>query len=397
MTITAEAIALNDANMQPEALPQAPVKRIYYLDNLRACLTMLVIIHHAAAVYGAPGGFSYMVREDYGIITQMFLTMFASVNMAFFMSLFFFISAYFTVPGVDKKGGFGYMRRRLMRLGIPFLVYYFILSPLVYFMTNTFKGRTDAGIIEYISTNYTALLHTGPVWFLETLLIFESIYLAYRFVSKRLGIEKKVFPMPGNVQILLFILGVGIFAFIWRCYFPTSRSYFFLTLGNFPLYVCMFPFGMIAYRSGWLEQLTKKQANLWFGVSIAAIISVPVILSLANLENATHVSAFMGGYSWQSFAYATWEPFICVGISMKLLQLYRDRANFQTPLTRELTRSAFTAYIFQHFYITLVAHPFSFVDIPVLLEIVVLWGPLLVLSFTLSGLIRRLPLARRIL
>ena len=35
------------------------MKRLYYLDNLKVCLTVLVIMHHAGQAYGEGGGWAY--------------------------------------------------------------------------------------------------------------------------------------------------------------------------------------------------------------------------------------------------------------------------------------------------------------------------------------------------
>ena len=34
-------------------------QRLYYLDNLKVCLTVLVIMHHAGLAYGNGGGWAY--------------------------------------------------------------------------------------------------------------------------------------------------------------------------------------------------------------------------------------------------------------------------------------------------------------------------------------------------
>ena len=34
-------------------------KRLFYLDNLKVCLTVLVIFHHAGQAYGDGGGWAY--------------------------------------------------------------------------------------------------------------------------------------------------------------------------------------------------------------------------------------------------------------------------------------------------------------------------------------------------
>jgi len=36
------------------------MKRLLYLDNLKVCLTVLVIFHHAGQAYGDGGGWAYM-------------------------------------------------------------------------------------------------------------------------------------------------------------------------------------------------------------------------------------------------------------------------------------------------------------------------------------------------
>ena len=35
------------------------MKRLYYLDNLKVCLTVLVIMHHAGQAYGNGGDWAY--------------------------------------------------------------------------------------------------------------------------------------------------------------------------------------------------------------------------------------------------------------------------------------------------------------------------------------------------
>ena len=50
----------------------------------------------------------------------------------FSMPLLFLISGLFVFSGLDRKGGAGYFRSRLKRLGIPFLAAAFLISPLAF-------------------------------------------------------------------------------------------------------------------------------------------------------------------------------------------------------------------------------------------------------------------------
>ena len=73
-----------------------PNDRLYFLDNLRIYLTILVIFHHAALAYG--GGRSWYVGRDpmTDEISPIFLTLFDIINQSYFMSAFFLLAGYFT-------------------------------------------------------------------------------------------------------------------------------------------------------------------------------------------------------------------------------------------------------------------------------------------------------------
>ena len=53
------------------------------------------------------------------------------LNQSYFMSLFFFISGYFTPSSFDRKGRHAFVYDKLKRLGIPFLGFTFVLGPLL--------------------------------------------------------------------------------------------------------------------------------------------------------------------------------------------------------------------------------------------------------------------------
>ncbi len=68
----------------------APMKRLCYLDNLKVCLTVLVIMHHAGQAYGNGGGWAYTPSNPAEFMP--WIWHFLSTNAAFFMGLFFLIA-----------------------------------------------------------------------------------------------------------------------------------------------------------------------------------------------------------------------------------------------------------------------------------------------------------------
>jgi hypothetical protein len=370
--------------------------RLGYLDNLRFSLTILVICHHCNAAYGSIGGWSYIVHERGGVVSELLATMFAGITQAFFMSSFFLLSAYFTAPGYDAIGPWVYARRRLVRLGIPLVVYYYVLSVVLGFFIYRFKGRGDMGFVDFFSTHFGVITSPGPLWFAAALLVFESIYLLYRLAADRLAPCARAYPLPSDGQIITFILGIGLFTFFFRQWQPLWNAFWHFNLGYFPLYVAMFLCGVMAYRSGWFEKLSAPQANRWFRIALGAMALMPVMLLVNNiLGHDAYV--FLGGFNWQCFTYAMWEPFLCVGVNMKLIVFYRDHLHGGNWLTKHLAKSAYTAYIFHAFFIVFATYAFTFFSLGRIPEIVLMWPVAVIPCFLFAGILRQVPLLRRVL
>src|ERR687886_361511 len=108
------AEAIRSPLAAPRAVPLA-ANRLGYLDSLKLLLTALVIAHHAGQAYGPTGGRWPIFEPERAAI----LGPFFSVNAAFFMGLFFLISAYFPPVSFDRKGAARFLLERTIRLGGP--------------------------------------------------------------------------------------------------------------------------------------------------------------------------------------------------------------------------------------------------------------------------------------
>lgn len=63
--------------------------RMFFLDNLKILLTILVILHHTMITYGAAGGW-YFYDPNTDELSSIILSILAGLNQGFFMGLFFF-------------------------------------------------------------------------------------------------------------------------------------------------------------------------------------------------------------------------------------------------------------------------------------------------------------------
>ncbi|UOE95144.1 acyltransferase family protein [Alkalihalobacillus sp. LMS39] len=368
-------------------------KRLYYLDYLRVVITILVIVHHTAIAYGAGGDWIYKdVDESELTISMIVLTIFTAVNQSFFMGLFFFLSGYFTPGSYDRKGGKSFLKDRLLRLGIPLLVYLSILGPIITYIAH-FKEQMS--LVEYYLQHVITLniLHIGPMWFVETLIYFSLLYAVYRVLNKR-SMSKNI-ALPTSKQLVIIALALGLVAFLVRLVIPVGYSWLGLQFGYFPAYILLFISGIIAYRQKWLEQISRPLVKTWVRISVLSIPLLPLaFLAGGALEGNME---YEGGVNLQAFVYAMWEPFVAFGIILWLLKTFEQKMN--TPSNRKtiLANAAYTVYII---------HPVVIVGLSILLTgsalfpivkfvIVSLLGT--IVCFVVSSFIIKIPYARRIL
>ena len=98
--------------------------RSYYIDRIRVVITALVVLHHTAITYGAPGGWYYKeLPNTIPSLTGVLFIFFVSFNQAYFMGFFFLLAGYFTPASYNRKGPGKFLADRLIRLGIPLAVY----------------------------------------------------------------------------------------------------------------------------------------------------------------------------------------------------------------------------------------------------------------------------------
>jgi glucans biosynthesis protein C len=249
--------------------------RLLFIDNIRVLLTILVIIHHTMIIYAGSGSWGLYMEGRQDDITDALGGWFCSVNQAYFMSLFLLISAYFVPGSYDRKGVSHFLKDRLIRLGIPLIIYSWIVSPLTWMVIIYTTGQL-LPLWRYLPGIGDVVIGAGPLWFVEVLLIFSLAYVAWRrFFRPNPPVPPvdTASPFPGSKAIVLFALLTGTGAYLVRLVFPVDWNFSLLNL-QFPffvLYIALFIVGLIAYRRNWLLNLPDATGKRWLGVAIALI------------------------------------------------------------------------------------------------------------------------------
>jgi hypothetical protein len=368
---------------------QQPAKtKINYIDNLRVLLTTLVILHHTFITYGAPGGWYYTQKTtNMGVLLP--LTMLVSINQAFFMGFFFFLSALFTEPSYLKKGPRNFILDRLKRLGIPLLFYSFIFGPLLNYLVEIFGKGNMMPLKDYLS-GYNNWVDFGVLWFVAALLVFTAVYVVIQKFAA--GKPRKVLPVPGNRTIWLFALALGVISFLVRIIFPVGwvLQPVGFQLAHFTQYIAMFAIGIVASRSGWLNSIDYKKGSLWLRMALRLLLFFPLLYVVKIVTNCP-LEAFEGRGTWQSLLTAVWEQLIGISIMFALLGIGRQKWNFATPLLQKMARSAYATYIIHPLFVISIALLLKNWAVNPAIKLLMAAPAAVVCSFFIAGLLVKLP------
>ncbi len=255
--------------------------RIFFLDNIRGLMVILVLIFHAGAAYSSAVDFwPFHENSSSGLVDFYML-----LGDVFMMSNLFFIAGFFAVPSYTKRGTKLFLKEKIKLLGVPWLVITTCVLPVLDYINYVFvlDSINKMGFLEYWIKSMKKILefnfgfldmskftimpeqyYQRYVWFLSLLLFYFLVFAVYMELKNKIKKKEKDesnvknsskftgFLVVGVLSIVLFgsmklfiydeILGSGWFSF---------GSLLEFQLGKFFIYAIYFGFGVYAYNKEW--------------------------------------------------------------------------------------------------------------------------------------------------
>jgi len=318
--------------------------RFAYLDNVRSLVIFLVIAMHSAVTYSGMGGWYYKEGSPDKLSTLELISFgfFQSSLQAWFMGILFFISAFLATRGLAKRGVVNFIKERLFRLGVPLLVYVFIVSPFNIFVLRRHYAQYSLlqNYVRYIKS-FSWLSSTGPLWFAQVLLLFCIIYV----IVKKCIFKHVEISNVSSKNILLAVVLTALTAFFIRVYMPIGSNFMNLQFPYFPSYIVLFIAGIIVGESNLWENITDKKNIKWLIITI--LLSLPIWSAIMVFGGAVEGKEYYnGGFHWQNFAFAFWESFIAICFSIGIIAFFKKYVNWDNEITRIIRNNAFGIYCF---------------------------------------------------
>lgn len=215
-------------------------KRIEWIDLAKGFCILLVVFDHASIIY-----------DDYPLRLQL---------SAFRMPLYFILSGLFFK---QYENLWGFMKRKVNKLLIPFLFFLLFTSILPFFITH-----------HYFRWNYLLnkgiIVFNSPIWFLLCLFIDNVIFYLVQMLAEQLSAKHKT----------VLVLAISAFLGYLGLYLGISGTRLYFYVGSALTALPFFAFGWWLYRhTRFLSaplRLNRDLSIVLVAIVFLALFSVPV-------------------------------------------------------------------------------------------------------------------------
>jgi glucan biosynthesis protein C len=302
-------------------------RRLYFIDNLKTFLTFMVVTFHVTCSFGACDQFWVLIVGLYQNTFSTFGSILIMLNQGYFMSLFFFISAYFTPTSFEKKGRGDFSVDKAKRLWIPFFVMSTAIFPCIFLYCQWFTGSEIHFAFD-----------PGHCWFLLWLMVLNVVYT---HVHDDAIVSDTTMPIPFPTFRRRWFYGLFFCGFGMLLVLVILKLSIFATMpiniGSLVNDLFMFAMGVRAQQNGWLEQSLRDQLD----------ISVGVLRLLVVVEGAAMCWFLLhrDDSRWFGFVGVIISGLYCVDMSLAMLEAFQTYLDVQTRLSKGLAEAAYTVYL----------------------------------------------------
>jgi hypothetical protein len=393
---------------KPDASEQVVVVavRVAALDRARTFITLLVVLHHAVINYTYFG-------NDGDRMRWLGFDLIVLFNDSFFMACMFFISGLFVHDSLARRQPEKFLRRRAWRLGVPFLVSIFAIMPIAYyadFLRHHAEGMPDFSFPKFWWHTLTiGPWSSGSAWFLWVLLALDAIAALLWAAAPRAieALGQLIFavrnrPMTAFAAFLAFSVVIylplrlmfGDSSWLLPGHYPlpiqTSRillyaGYFFAGVGV----------GAVGLQAGVLtgNGALAKRWMVWLGFAMASYVAILLIVYIHHSGLVDLRSPPLWWHTAYGLAFATFSAAMTFTVPAVFLRF--EQSSFW--LLDAMQPSAYGIYLVH--FIPLIWLQYAVYDpaFPAFVKFAIVFAGTLSISWTLTVLLRKIPVVERMI
>jgi len=378
---------------------------VAFFDNIRNIAMTCVVLYHSVTAYSnvTPQFFFHDTSPS------LFADYVRWLGDVFMMPVFFFVAGYFSVSSLRTKSTWHFIKNKLKRLGIPWLLVMISIVALslwgnnlgAYFSQKRIVGFGDSLIEMLISFAGIKISNQSDpqmhLWFITMLLLlFVAFGLIYGTRRDRNvdALEKTSTNVVSNWSIFLTLIYFGtVMSLVYLCaiqLIPKINIWAHVGILTIeptkaPSYVGYFLLGTYAFSKKWFSEYHQiDKIMIWVCIFITSLsvfltAGMPVLLERSIPD----------GYSFfQTFAFALARTFLGLSIVVLLLILGNRYWNSTSAISSTLSKNSYYIYIIHLFFVfSLQPALGSWHNGPTIVKIGMVFSMSLCLSYLISNFI----------
>jgi surface polysaccharide O-acyltransferase-like enzyme len=392
---------------KPDGSDQAMIApaRMVPFDRARTFIILLVLLHHSVINYTYFGHGDSMRWLGFDLIVLF--------NDSFFMAFMFFISGLFVRDSLVRKGPAIFLRDRVWRLGVPFLLSVVVLMPIAYyptFLRYHLPGTTDFNFLHFWWRTLTVgPWPSGPAWFLWVLLALDAVAAAVWWIAPRF--------IPTLGQLIFSARNRAMMAFVvflivsTAAYLPMHLAFgdvSWLELGRFPLpiqtsrillYTAYFFVGVgvgaINLRAGLLADSGElaKRWPVWLAFAVAFYGAILVLVYAHHNWVADFDSPPLLWKVGYGLAFAMYSAAMAFTVSAVFLRF----AKSSWRLLDALQPAAYGIYLLHYIFIIWLQYAVYDYSLSAGVKFAIVFAGTLSMSWVLTVILRKIPVVARMI
>jgi peptidoglycan/LPS O-acetylase OafA/YrhL len=312
-------------------------ERLWFLDWLRVLAVFGVFVFHTLRPFDDGDWHVKNAQTSEGI--SMAIAFLGLWGLAFF----FMISGAASWLALRWRSGLEFLRERALRLLVPFVVAYVLLSPLQYFIEQHHKGRSSQSFFGDVRTFFGDLAGDAPLWLRDTYHLWFLIYLIqfavlglplFLLFRGRVDWLARICQRRGSILLLAVPL-IPIHLLLLAAPGPDHGW------GEFVFFFDFFVVGFVVMSDERLTAAVRRDAVPGLIVGITAFV-VGVLTGIIDFLDGWWPDP---GYSW---AYLWYSPLITIAVwgwLVAVLGFGMRAPAFQRPLPAPLARAAMPYFL----------------------------------------------------
>lgn len=309
--------------------------REQWVDTLRVVLISGVIVVHTATAYVTDfAGYYYDDERVTNDLVSMAFALPALLGAVYGLGPLFVVAGWFSVRSLVRHGPAGFVGTRLLRLGVPLVLFVVVVNPLADYLGDLWEEDRLTLAQNVADTEFSIM------WFVMALLACSFGYAALR-AARPLTTPP---PRPGRRALVLGAVLTGAVSLaVWQATTLTDTHLMNVRVSAWTQGAVLFALGVRAAESGWDGRLSRRAERL-LGVLTAVGLGLTGAL-LAHAASRDELDLVLEGLGWANLSFAAVYGLVSVTYALWCLAWVRRRWPTHGPLLAKAGRGSYAAYL----------------------------------------------------